>query len=149
MKEFLRFYHWGMRMKSHMALYTMALLFFKGITGYLMGITTISIFTALQMLIGSMLVACIEGICFPEYAELEKNKLWIRTAIWAACANVIIIGGSAIFHWFGDVPLWGNVILIAMLELGLAAMWVGFHIAERLETRVLNKRLEEYHSHTL
>ena len=43
MKEFTHFYRWGLNMKQHMAIYTMALIFFRGVIEVLLGHDSISI----------------------------------------------------------------------------------------------------------
>lgn len=131
-------------MKSHMELYTMALLFVKGVLGFFYGLTSISIFTMLEMLIAGMAVSCIECACFPQGEEFVKQELLMRTGIWAGCTNLILIGGAVLFDWFGVNSAIIAVILIVVLELGLIAMWVGFHIAEKIDTRVLNQGLGNF-----
>lgn len=66
MGEFIRFYSWGLSMKFHMAVYTLALVFFKAIFNALAGEGSVSSLTMLQMLLVSMAVAILESFLFPE-----------------------------------------------------------------------------------
>ena len=106
MKQFLRFYAWGVEVKLYMSIYTAAVVFFQGITEVLQGRYTIS--------------------------------------VWVVCANVLYIGGALVFGWFPGVPLWGDILLILLLECGLAAIWFGEQVACWRDTRALNRSLRKF-----
>ena len=133
MGEFIRFYSWGLSMKFHMAVYTLALVFFKAIFNALAGEGSVSSLTMLQMLLVSMAVAILESFLFPEGRELEPSALRVRTVWWGLALG-----------WFSNVPLWGGIFLVLFLEWGLSAMWFGLHVALRRDTRSLNRKLSEY-----
>ena len=56
MSGFNRFYLWGVKMKYHMSIYTVAGIFFKAVVNALQGVYTVDILTMLQMLVVSMLL---------------------------------------------------------------------------------------------
>ena len=57
MNGFNRFYLWGLKMKYHMGIYTVAGIFFKAIVNAFQGTYTVDSLTMLEMLIVSMLFA--------------------------------------------------------------------------------------------
>ena len=144
MGEFIRFYSWGLSMKFHMAVYTLALVFFKAIFNALAGEGSVSSLTMLQMLLVSMAVAILESFLFPEGRELEPSALRVRTVWWGLLCNLGFVGGALALGWFSNVPLWGGIFLVLFLEWGLSAMWFGLHVALRRDTRSLNRKLSEY-----
>ena len=154
MGEFIRFYSWGLSMKFHMAVYTLALVFFKAIFNALAGEGSVSSLTMLQMLLVSMAVAILESFLFPEGRELEPSALRVRTVWWGLLCNLGFVGGALALGWFSNVPLWGGIFLVLLgmfgaamaffLEWGLSAMWFGLHVALRRDTRSLNRKLSEY-----
>lgn len=143
MKEFLRVYRWGMEMKFRMALYTMALIFFKGLANLQRGISQVSVWTMLQMLLAAMLLAILESALFRSGA-LDRDTLRRRTVVWAACANVLLVGGAAVFDWFAGTPTWGKGLLLAFFEVSLVFIWVGEHLALRRDTQALNDNLRQF-----
>ena len=144
MGEFIRFYSWGLSMKFHMAVYPLALVFFKAIFNALAGEGSVSSLTMLQMLLVSMAVAILESFLFPEGRELEPSALRVRTVWWGLLCNLGFVGGALALGWFSNVPLWGGIFLVLFLEWGLSAMWFGLHVALRRDTRSLNRKLSEY-----
>lgn len=148
MKEFLQFYHWGMMTKLHMSMYALALLFCKGVESLLRGERSIAILTMAQMVVVSFLVAVLESFLFPQDAELSPQTLRGRTILWAVVCNLGFAGGALALGWFSAVPLWGAALLIAALEGGLCAMWVGMHLARQRETKRLNDGLQRFQGTT-
>lgn len=140
MKGFLRFYAWGVEVKLYMSIYAAAAVFFQGITEVLQGRTAISVWVLLEMLLVSFAFAAIQ------YAVLPAGQ-WDspgRLALWALSANVLYIGGALVFGWFPGVPLWGDVLLVALLECGLGAIWFGEQVACWRDTRALNQSLRRF-----
>lgn len=144
MNEFIRFYGWGISMKFHMCMYTLALVFCKGIVNALMGVYTVDSLTMLEMMLVSMAVAMVESILFPEHRELSRDALRTRSVWWALLCNLGFLGGAAVFGWFSGVPGWAAVLLVLVLEWGVAAMWFGMHVALKQDTEKLNQRLKDY-----
>ena len=142
MKEFTHFYRWGLNMKQHMAIYTMALIFFRGVIEVLLGHDSISILMLVEMTLTSMVIAIIESALFPDH--FDESELQRRTILWVIMCNLLFIGAAVRFQWFADVPLWGECLLIVILEGGLFAMWFGVHVAQKIETRALNQHLHDF-----
>ena len=140
MKQFLRFYAWGMEVKLYMSIYTAAVVFFQGITEVLQGRYAISVWVLLEMLLVSFVFAAIQYAVLPAGQWSSKARL----AAWAACANVLYIGSALVFGWFPGVPLWGNIVLVAMLEVSLWAIWFGEQVARWRDTRALNRSLRKF-----
>lgn len=144
MKEFFSFYRWGMNMKFHMSIYTIALLSIKSVVNLLQGSDMVSIWTMLEMLVLSLVLAVCETFLFPEEKELTPAALRSRTVVWALLVNILFIGGSIGFRWFSSVPVWGGIALMAFLEGGAFAMWIGMHVALKKDTARLNRKLKVF-----
>ena len=140
MKGFLHFYSWGMEVKLYMSIYTAAAVFFQGITEVLQGRYSISVWVLLEMLLVSFGFAAIQYAVLPAGNWTSKKGL----AVWVVSANVLYIGGALVFGWFPGVPLWGDILLIAMLECGLWAVWFGEQVACWRDTRALNRSLRKF-----
>lgn len=148
MSEFIRFYGWGVNMKFHMAIYTLALTALEGLVKWLMGESVIPIMTLLEMMIISLIVSIIESLIFPREGSWEGAAMIRRTALWALVCNLGFIGGAAVFHWFAGIPVWAAVLLIVLLEGGLASMWFAMHVALKKDTEQLNQKLQQFKSRT-
>lgn len=144
MKKFTNLYAWAMEFKLHMGIYFLALLTMKCLVELLNGSVSVNIITMFEMLIIAMIIAIIESFLLPENMEYEKSSLTTRTIIWAIEMNIGILGGSAVWGWFKDIPLWGCAVLIIFLELALFLMWYGIQIVKRADSRMLNEGLKNY-----
>lgn len=142
MSGFNRFYLWGVKMKYHMGIYTVAGVFFKAIANALQGVYTVDSLTMLQMLVVSMLFACAETAIFPE-GKAFGDSLG-RTALWALLANVAFLGGALGFGWFRGIPVWGGIVLAVILEGAMVAMWYAMWLERKWDTRDLNRNLKKY-----
>ena len=140
MKQFLRFYAWGVEVKLYMSIYTAAVVFFQGITEVLQGRYTISVWVLLEMLLVSGVFAAIQYAVLPAGNWSSKKGL----AVWVVCANVLYIGGALVVDWFPGVPLWGDILLMVLLECGLVAVWFGEQVACWRDTRALNRSLRKF-----
>lgn len=142
MNVYLSLYRWAMRMKLHMAMYTFVAIFLKILYNLFHGMESILISDLLGMWVVCLLFAVMESAIFPEKASCTKK----RSAVWFAAANVFFIGGAWIFRWFAQIPLWGAIILIAFLELGLSLMWFGDQFVLKMDSAQLTKELRQYQS---
>ena len=142
MNGFNRFYLWGLKMKYHMSIYTVAGIFFKAVVNALQGVYTLDTLTMLQMLVVSMLFACAETAIFPE-GKAFGDSLG-RTALWAVLANAAFLGGALGFGWFRGIPVWGGILLGVILEGAMVAMWYAMWLERKLDTRDLNRNLKKY-----
>lgn len=144
MKEFIAFYRWGMQVKLHMALYTVALVLFKCLTELWMGRTAVDSLVLLEMLGTCFLAALVEYFLFPAGRTLSRRELAGRTALWALACNLLIVGAAGLFKWFAGLPLWSLLLLVLLLEAGLFAMWFGQQVALKKDTSLLNQKLRLY-----
>ena len=140
MKQFLRFYAWGVEVKLYMSIYTAAVVFFQGITEVLQGRYTISVWVLLEMLLVSFAFAAIQYAVLPAGQWSSKARL----AAWAACANVLYIGSALGFGWFRGIPVWGGIVLIVILEAALVAMYYALWLQQHWDTEDLNRSLKAY-----
>lgn len=142
MSGFNRFYLWGVKMKYHMSIYTVAGVFFKAIVNALQGVYTVDILTMLEMLVVSMVFASAETAIFTEEKPFGDSKG--RVLLWGLLANVAFLGGALGFGWFRDVPVWGGVLLVMILEGAMVAMWYAMWLEWKWDTRDLNRNLKKY-----
>lgn len=144
MSGFNRFYLWGLKMKYHMSIYTVAGVFFKAIVNALQGVYTVDSLMMLEMLLVSMVFASIETAIFTEEHPFGDSKG--RVALWAVLANVAFLGGALGFGWFRGVPVWAGVLLVVILEGAMVAMWYAMWLERKWDTRDLNRNLEKFQS---
>ena len=142
MSGFNRFYLWGLKMKYHMGLYTVAGVFFKAIFNALQGVYTVDILTMLQMLVVSMVFASAETAIFTEEHPFGDSKG--RMLLWAVLANAAFLGGAVGFGWFRGIPVWGGIVLIVILEGAMIAMWYAMWLERKWDTRNLNWNLKKF-----
>lgn len=144
MSGFNRFYLWGLKMKYHMGIYTVAGIFFKAIVNALQGVYSVDILTMLEMLVVSMVFASAETVIFPEAHPFGDSKG--RILLWAVLANVAFLGGALGFGWFRGIPVWGGVILVVILEVAMFAMWYAMWLEKKWDTQNLNRNLKKFQS---
>ena len=142
MKVYLSIYRWAMRMKLHMAMYTFVAIFLKILYNFFYGLESVLISDLLSMWVTCLLFAMLESAIFPEEASCTRK----RSALWLAAANVFFVGGALMFRWFVPIPLWGSVILIVFLELGLGLMWFGDQFVLKMDSAQLTRELKQYQS---
>ena len=142
MSGFNRFYLWGLKMKYHMSIYTVAGVFFKAIVNALQGVYTVDSLMMLEMLLVSMVFASIETAIFTEEHPFGDSKG--RVALWAVLANVAFLGGALGFGWFRGVPVWAGVLLVVILEGAMVAMWYAMWLERKWDTRDLNRNLKKF-----
>lgn len=142
MSGFNRFYLWGVKMKYHMSIYTVAGVFFKAIVNALQGVYTVDILTMLEMLVVSMVFASAETAIFTEEKPFGDSKG--RVLLWGLLANVAFLGGALGFGWFRGVPVWAGVLLVMILEGAMVAMWYAMWLERKWDTRGLNRNLKKY-----
>ena len=106
-------------MKFHMAVYTLALVFFKAIFNALAGEGSVSSLTMLQMLLVSMAVAILESFLFPEGRELEPSALRVRTVWWGCCATWGLWAARWPWAGFANVAALGRHLPGALPGVGL------------------------------
>ena len=142
MTGFNRFYLWGLKMKYHMGIYTVAGIFCKAIANALQGVYSVDTLTMLEMLVVSMVFASAETAIFPEGKALG-DSLW-RTVLWAVLANILFPGSALVMGWFRGIPLWGGVFLVMILEGAMAAMLYAMWLEKRWDTKNLNRSLQKF-----
>lgn len=144
MNTFLKLYRWGIGIKLYLSIYTLGLLFFKCLYELLMGSSSVPVLAIFEMIVVAFLLSLLQWFCFPPHRDLAKRALFGRTAVWAVGSNLFIVGGTLLFGWFSEVPLWGGAVLIVILEIGLAALWLAVYLAQQMDTKHLNSRLKAY-----
>ena len=142
MKDFNRFYLWGVNTKYSMGLYFSAAVFVKGLVNVLMENWTIDVIILLEMLLACFAFACLETAIFPHGKNLLAEKK--RVALWAVLANVIFLCCGWMLRWFPGIPLWGALVLVLFLESSLGGMWYALWLKEKRDTAALNQGLRRF-----
>ena len=142
MKDFNRFYLWGVNTKYSMGLYFSAAVFVKGLVNVLMENWTIDVIILLEMLLACFAFACLESALFPYGKNLLAEKK--RVALWAVLANMIFLGCGWALDWFPGIPLWVALVLVLFLESSLGGMWYALWLKEKRDTAALNQGLRRF-----
>lgn len=131
-----------METKYNMGLYFSGLVFMKAISDAVSGRFAMDTLILMEMLLVCMAFACVEGILFPRHRE--QTCLRRNTILWVVLAHAAFPGGAAILGWFAPAPGWMLLLLLLTFEASLGAMWFGFHVALKQDSRQLNRRLQQY-----
>lgn len=131
-----------METKYNMGLYFSGLVFMKAISDAVSGRFAMDTLILMEMLLVCMAFACVEGILFPRHRE--QTCLRRNTVLWVVLAHAAFPGGAAILGWFAPAPGWMLLLLLLTFEASLGAMWFGFHVALKQDSRQLNRRLRQY-----
>lgn len=142
MTGFLHFYRWGLEMKYNMGLYFSGLVFMKAISDAVAGRFAMNTLILIEMLLVCMAFASVESALFPHHRE--QTYLRRNTMLWVLLAHLAFPGGAAVMGWFTPTPWWMLLILLLTFEASLAAMWFGFHVALKQDSRQLNRHLQQY-----
>ena len=131
-----------METKYNMGLYFSGLVFMKAISDAVSGRFAMDTPILMEMLLVCMVFACVEGALFPHHRE--QTCLRRNTILWVLLAHAAFPGGAAILGWFAPAPGWMLLLLLLTFEASLGAMWFGFHVALKQDSRQLNRRLQQY-----
>lgn len=128
MNKFVKFYKNCMNMKLHISIYSIALLIIICIARIFHGINSIDINLVFQVIIVSFVLGIIDINCFPPYKKIDKNQFIFNTIVWAGCANFLFIPSAIVFEWFTGVTIFGAILLLLILQIGLFAIWYGIYL---------------------
>lgn len=144
MKQSLRLFRWSMHLKYRMTFYFTILMALKALADYTMGADSVRILTMVEFFCISLLISIIEQLCFQDDREYTREQLRNRTLIWFLGINLVLISSCLVFGWLAAVPGWLIWLIAAAMELGLVFLWIGFHVAEKIDTKALNRGLEKF-----
>ena len=149
MKSFWKFYRWAMDFKLFAGVYTAGMLAIHCALALLRGVQTISIWTLFQMLCICAAFSAVQTVCLRAGAVLSRAAIIRRTAVWAVCGNVLLLGGTLYYGWFADpMPVWGILVTFAGINLALFFTWLGVRVAFRADTAALNDSLRRFQAQT-
>lgn len=143
MREFWKWYRWGLNTKLYMGIYFAAYLFWLCLIQAFFGVWSVPTVTLLEMLLTAFAVAVIQRLAFPREEGGAPGSLALRTGIWLSLSLGLVVGVAAWRGWFAaPLPGWAIWTFAAAMLAGYGAMWVGLHIAARIETTALNDGLD-------
>lgn len=136
-----KFFLWVSKAKFTMGVfyvaYTMVYLFF-GLLAQGPSIA-LGLLPAIEMLLACFLIGIAQQIILP-VDKLNKT----RCVLWVAVGFVITLGFSLGFGWFKQFPGWCLPVFILVLVLGMAAATVSYYLELHRETRLLNRKLQQF-----
>lgn len=144
MKEFQKFYLWGMNTKFYMGLYFSAMVFLGGLLVVLFGGDSLRIITLLQMLLLSFAIALVQVWVLPDSVDFSRGILFGRSICWLLFSAAAVAAVSAFGGWFQGLPSWCPLLMGGFMLFGGGAMLVGLKLEQEADTVHLNAALEEY-----
>lgn len=144
MKEFKKFYVWGMNAKFYMALYFAATVFLIGIILAITGRSSIDLLTLVQILLVDMVIAFLQVWILDEQTDYSRSIFFIRSILWLAISVGLTVGVSVFFGWFHGLPAWCNLLLGIFMLFGFSATLFGLKFEQEQETIKLNRKLQTY-----
>lgn len=144
MKEFKKFYVFGMNAKFYMGLYFTAILFLTGIISVFMGADSISFLSLIEMLLVAMVIGFAqEGLLGNKY-DYTKTIFFFRSILWLIGSALLTMIASFVCDWFEELPRICNLILGGFMVIGLIATLMGLRFEQEMATTKLNDDLENY-----
>jgi len=145
MKGILRLYYkWELNNELFACFYFTAILCMYSIEVLMQGERSIDIFIMLEMLLVSYAIAIVQTSIFSDDSNYSKKALIVRTIIWFFVAMILVFITSIIFQWFANLQTWAMGVFMVYMVLLLIALWIGIHIANKFDTKVLNNMLSHY-----
>lgn len=144
MKEFKRFYVWGLNAKLYMGIYFTAIVFVGGLLTFLFGGEAFRLVTLLQMLIVSIIIALAQVFLLPDSADFSHRLFFGRSVCWLAICAVLVTAAALLCGWFAGLPAWCPWLMGTFMLIGCAAMLVGFRFEQQADTLRLNESLSHY-----
>jgi len=89
-------------------------------------------------------LSLVQKITFSNDNNASRKILIVKTIIWFVSSLLLIIVSSIIFQWFVDLQTWAMGVFIVYMVLFLFAIWIGIHIANKIDTKNLNDMLSHY-----
>lgn len=145
MKRYWKFYGFVMQLKMYMALYALGLIMIGGVYNLFMGSNSIRFLHIFEMILTAFGMSIIQYFAFPAGKELTDHQLCANTVWYALGINALVIPVAWLCGWFINATPLAIILLVCGLEFILAAMWVGLHIALKMESKALNDSLEAFH----
>lgn len=144
MKKFLRYYKWELQNELYTCIYFVAILSMYSILVLIHGERSVDILVMLEMLLVCYVVSIFQKVIFSEEACYSRKELGVRTLIWFLFSMVSVISMSIVLKWFDDMRPWVLGAFSAYLVLCFFAIWIGIHIANKIDTKNLNLMLSQY-----
>lgn len=144
MKEFKRFYLWGMNMKFFMGLYFTAMIFLAGILTLCYGGDSLTLMTLLQMFAVSLVIAVLQVTLLPDSTSYFKGIL-MKRSVALLVVSAVLTGLCAHFGgWFAGLPVWCPWLMAAFMVFGIVCMLIGLRFEQEADTVRLNDDLKAY-----
>ena len=149
MKKLLKLYKWELNNELYASIYFAAMLSIYGLEVLLHGERSVDIFIMLEMLIVCYTIALIQKIIFTDHSNYTGKSLIVRTSVWLVISVILVLVASLLFDWFSNLQSWSRGVFVATMTLCFVMIWVGIHIANKIDTKHLNNMLSNYQKNSL
>lgn len=144
MKRFLKLYKWELNNELYASIYFAAMLSIYSLEVLLHGERSVDIIIMLEMIIVCYTIALIQKIMFTDHSNYVGKSLIVRTVVWLAISVILVIVPGVLLDWFSDLQAWAMGVFVATMTLCFAMIWIGIHIANKIDTKNLNNMLSNY-----
>lgn len=144
MKWFRKMYVWAMNVKMFMALYFIVMVFIVGVVTLFSGGESIGLWTLLEMLLTSALVALLQRLLLSDSTDYSHGVLFGRSLMWTALSVGLSTALAALLNWFGGYPWWSLLLFAAFMALVLMLTLLGLKFEQDADTLRLNDGLKRF-----
>lgn len=144
MRTYRKLYVWAMGIKLYMALYFMAFLVLMGALVALMGGNSLPLWTILEMLLLSAVIALLQRLFLSDSADYSGGVFFRRSVLWLLSSTLLTFAVSILLDWFIGYPRWCAFVLAALIFLALTATLVGLKFEQDADTVRLNDDLDRF-----
>ncbi|MBU5626822.1 hypothetical protein KQI82_07830 [Oscillibacter sp. MSJ-2] len=144
MKEFKKFYVWGMNAKFYMGIYFAALVFLSGLVTAISGGDSLKLIHLLQMLLLAMVVALAQVLLLEGKRTYNSKEMAWRSGLWVAGAAGATVICALAFGWMEGLGGWCPYLLGLFMTFGCCAMLIGLKFERDADTVHLERELETY-----
>ena len=125
MKEFKKFYLFGMNAKFYMGICFAAIVMIVSIVKVIFGETFISVWTLLEILLTSLIIGFSQAIILKDGTDYSKGIFFKKSFIWLLLSETVIMSIAYIRGWFLNLPLWAFPLCGIFMLFGFCAMLFG------------------------
>lgn len=141
---FLNYYKWELNTDFWAGGYFATMLSIYCIEIFINNERSVDIFIMLEMFIVCYVIAIVQRFLFTEDGIYSEKSLIIRTILWFAFPILLVTISSIEFKWFISMQPWCMPTFILFMVTCFLAVWIGIHIANKVDTKNLNIMLKKY-----
>jgi hypothetical protein len=144
MKGFLRYYKWELNNELFASIYFTGLISMYCIEVLLKGERNVDILIMFEMLILCYIISLFQTVIFTGKYSNSSKSLIIRSILWFTITMLLVVVTSISFKWFVHLQSWAMLAFYIYMILFLITIWIGIHMANKIDTKNLNSMLSHY-----